>query len=364
MKIYRKIKIKNNEAKSRIINIFGLPFLRVDIKKNSDGSKNKNFSFPFLVKEKKDKEHSYNNRVFYLKVNRNDNYTFTNLQHWIDIIEAMNGKFYIICDNEKLKENILNRVCFASPKINFIKSCKNKKLQNIVKNIATGFWKNATYAHLTTFQHAKKHGIINFWNIDADDTAFCIDPVKCVEALSYVEHYACMNNVNLFSLDMWRSSTHGRHWSFGITFVRGNDMVFDVIEKHCSRKWKDKYGEYVVHYNLDWYLNYLKENKYLSVETFYIENCMFFHCGDTYNVIGSHASFWHEGKIYYPVMSEVYGDKNLGVLDISPDCIKFDIGLQKEYCQNYALKNLTFLSRMPEQLRKLHNISNELCINQ
>ena len=91
---------------------------------------------------------------------------------------------------------------------------------------------------------------------------------------------------------------------------------------------------------------------------------MFFHCGDTYNVIGSHASFWHEGKIYYPVMSEVYGDKNLGVLDISPDCIKFDIGLQKEYCQNYALKNLTFLSRMPEQLRKLHNISNELCINQ
>lgn len=79
-----------------------------------------------------------------------------------------------------------------------------------------------------------------------------------------------------FSLDMWRSSTHGRHWSFGITFVRGNDMVFDVIEKHCSRKWKDKYGEYVVHYNLDWYLNYLKENKYLSVETFYIENCMFF----------------------------------------------------------------------------------------
>lgn len=47
MKIYRKIKIKNNEAKSRIINIFGLPFLRVDIKKIVTVQKIKIFLFLF-----------------------------------------------------------------------------------------------------------------------------------------------------------------------------------------------------------------------------------------------------------------------------------------------------------------------------
>lgn len=357
MSIYQKIKIKNKDAKSRVIKIFGLSLLRFDIKKNDDGTKKKDITLLF-ANDNKNKNKSDTERVFYLKVNRNDNCTFVNLQHWVDIVEAMNGKFYILCDNEKVKDNIFKKVCFNNANVKFIKSCKNKRIKNIVKHIATGFWSNATYAHLTTFYHAKKNGIINFWNIDADDTMFCMEPEKCAQALSYVEHYANMNDINVFSLDMWRSSTHGRHWSFGVTYSRGRYDMFDTIEKYCRSDWKSRYSEYALYYNLDWFFNYLKDSRYLSVETFYIENSMFFHCGDfLYNVIGSHASLWHDGKIYYPVMSGVYGDKNLGILDISKDCIKFDIELQKGYCQNYALKNLTFLNRMPEQLRKLHNIS-------
>lgn len=357
MKIFQKIKIKNKQGKTRIIVIFGFPLLRFDIKKLKDGSKKTDIYLPGFFKDKQN--NSNYNHVFYLKVNRNNNSTFVNLQHWIEIAEAMNAKYYIVCDNDKLKENIYKRVCFANPDIKFLKSCKNKRLKKIVNSIATGVWKNATYAHLTTFFHAKQQGTVNFWNIDADDTVFCMEPEKCAEALNQIEQYACKNDINFFSLDMWRSSTYGRHWSFGVTFVRGNENSFDIIEKKCANNWKNNYTEYAASFNLDWFFNYLKDNGYLSIETFYIENCMFFHCGDFYNVIGSHASLWHDGKIYYPIMSEIYGDKKLGILPVANDCIKFDTGIEKEYCQNYALKNLTFLTRMPEQLKKLHNIPEE-----
>lgn len=336
MKVIRKIKIKSKIGTSKIFQIFGIPMLKSYVKKNQKNLNNKN--------------------VFYLKVNRNNNATFVNLQHWIDIADVLGADYYIVCDNNKLKENIYKKACFNNPDIKFIKSCKNKRLKNIVKNIATGSWKKATYAHLTTFYHAKQHGIVSFWNIDADDTVFCMEPEKCAEALNQIEQYACKNDINLFSLDMWRSCTFGRHWSFGVTFIRGQENPFDIIEKKCTNNWKNNYTKYAASYNLDWFFNYLKDNGYLSIETFYIENCMFFHCGDFYNVIGSYASLWHDCKIYYPIMSEVYGNNKLGSLPVAEDCIKFDTGIEREYCQEYALKNLTVINRLPEQLKNLHNI--------
>lgn len=185
MKIFQKIKIKNKQGKTRIIVIFGFPLLRFDIKKLKDGSKKTDIYLPGFFKDKQN--NSNYNHVFYLKVNRNNNSTFVNLQHWIEIAEAMNAKYYIVCDNDKLKENIYKRVCFANPDIKFLKSCKNKRLKKIVNSIATGVWKNATYAHLTTFFHAKQQGTVNFWNIDADDTVFCMEPEKCAEALNQIE---------------------------------------------------------------------------------------------------------------------------------------------------------------------------------
>ena len=43
-------------------------------------------------------------KIFYLKVNRDENYTYRNLQHWIDIVsEIPEGVAYIICDNETVR---------------------------------------------------------------------------------------------------------------------------------------------------------------------------------------------------------------------------------------------------------------------
>ena len=354
MAVFQRIRIKNNEGKSRVISIFGLPILRTDIKKTSNGSKK---SVTWLLSKNNENDNSNNCHVFYLKVNRIDHYTYVNLQHWVDIADALNAKLYIICDKKKLQKRILKRIYFYSSNVEFIKSYKNKRLKNIVKYIATGNWDKACYAHLTTFYHAKKHGITNFWNIDADDTTFCMSPDMCAQAINQVEEYACNNNINVFSLDMWRSNTAGRHWSFGVTFVRDSSKCFNLVEEYCSDNWKNGYEKYVVSYNLDWFFTYLKDKNYLAIETFYIENCMYIHWGDfLYNILGSNVSLWHNGKIYYPIVTEIFGDKNLGILDISSDCIKFDIGIQKENCQNYAIKNLTCLTHLPVQIKRLHNV--------
>lgn len=46
---------------------------------------------------------------FYLKVNRNEGYTIRNLKHWIDTIKHdRNNAFVIICDNDELRQRILN----------------------------------------------------------------------------------------------------------------------------------------------------------------------------------------------------------------------------------------------------------------
>ncbi len=63
--------------------------------------------------------------------------------------------------------------------------------------------------------HAKENGFKAFWNIDADDTCFCLSPKRMTELLSTTEHYACSNNIHIFSLDMHRSALEGQHWSNG-----------------------------------------------------------------------------------------------------------------------------------------------------
>lgn len=52
--------------------------------------------------------------VFYLKLNRQQNYTFRNLQYWIDIIDCYaDSQVYIVCDNMELKRGIKEKFLLA-----------------------------------------------------------------------------------------------------------------------------------------------------------------------------------------------------------------------------------------------------------
>lgn len=266
--------------------------------------------------------------VYYLKVNRNCDYSIRNLQHWIDIIQNdSEAEIYIICDNDKLKHNILNNVKISSSKIYFITSIKCDETRNIVENTCIEKWYNAGYAHLTTFFHARQNKITEFWNIDADDTFICLLPQRAMNLLKKVTNYAQNNGINLFSLDMWTTvveNVYGTfHWTFGITYTNADFDWFDIMNSHC---YDEKLKKMPLIDNLDKFFTYLALNKKNKIETFYINKLKFIHYSDDlfYRFEGSGFYYWNNKKLILPILYNCIGAKKRGKLKISKKVIKIE----------------------------------------
>ena len=186
---------------------------------------------------------------------------------------------YIICDKENLEQEVLERVEFRDVKVEFLKSNKNTpELDDIVQNITEDAWRNAGYAHMTTFWHAKEHGYTHFWNIDADDTCICLSPERAWEMLSIVEQYVHEKQIDIISLDMWFTQTRSYHWSFGITYVDNTVDWFGNIRKH----YKDEEMKARQPRNVDGYFSCLRVCTELELETFCFNNLKFIHYADDF----------------------------------------------------------------------------------
>lgn len=336
--LFEKIKFNIGRTdESRQINLFSFPIVKyLKSKKN----KHDYLLFPCINKEHDAK----NKEIFYLKVNRNESYSIRCLQHWIDIINEYRADFYIICDNQDLKQRILKQVRFRDKNIKFLKSIKNNKTKKIVSNIATSLWKNATFAHLTPFYHSRINNITKFWNIDADDTMFALYADKVAQIMKEISSYANNNNLNAFSLDMHTSRTHGKHWSFGITYTQNNIDWFQIFMNNKDTSWRKAYLQYDYNFNLDWFFTYLRDNNLAQNETFYIDNLLFIHFGDfLYNTIGSGASIYSKKKIKYPILYEIFGAETLGLIDINKNIIKFNNDLSLNDCQKFMRKYQTYI---------------------
>ena len=157
--MFKKIKIKLRNGFLHQIRLGRFPLFEYGYENG------KNFShFPFLRKPKKDK------LVFYLKVNsRTYNVSLPCLQSWLNIVNEMKGDFYLLCDDDGLEQRILENIVFETSEIKVIHSNRSK-FKKQIKNICSPRWVNAAYAHISVYLHAQKHGIREFWNIDADDT--------------------------------------------------------------------------------------------------------------------------------------------------------------------------------------------------
>ena len=267
-------------------------------------------------------------RAFYLKVNRKEPFALKNLSRWIDAAYLMNADCYIICDDDDLKAQIIESLLLYS-EVRFIKSHVNKELQFIVDSIANRNWKNAAYAHLTSFWDSKERGYKFFWNIDADDTRMCVSIDRMVEILKTVEDYAESNKIECFSLDMWRSETRGKHWSFGITYISNQVEWLKICREKCmdeEYKKMDNEGNQ----NVDWFFTYLKSCNISKIETFYVENMKFIHYSNDFfeKPIGSGLYHWKNGKLNYPILFYGLGIEDIGEYYIAPDIIKIDIGIK------------------------------------
>lgn len=275
--MFKKVKINYTKGKLRQIRFFNLPIIQYEL---TNERKLKQIVFPLFRKVKT------NRPVAYLKINsKNWYYSIFCIHHWINIVSTMGCDFYILCDDIDIEYKLLSEIPFQTSNIKFLKSDRHT-LKKYIKNLCSKRWINAGYSHLTTYLHAKKNNIKEFWNIDADDTSFFEQPEIIANALIQIENLTRQNNFHAMSLDMHRSSFHGLHWTFGVTFTRlevDNDVI-SLIKNIKNNDWAKAYYKHVLNTNipdsnLDAFFTYLKDKNKIKLGTFNINNVYFMHWG-------------------------------------------------------------------------------------
>lgn len=272
----------------------------------------------------------------YLKVNRMSYYAALCVQQWVDVAYSMRAEYYIVCDNKQLEYHLLRNVIFPDENIRFMTSMR-KRLGHISRTLADGQWEKAACAHLTPFYHAKDMGKSKFWNIDADDTMFCLQNNRIARVLEMVQTTADSNEYSSLSLDMWRSVSHGRHWSCGVMYVNDNVDFCHFFNENKDFSWTEVIKGVL---NIDLYFNYLLREKNVKIDSFYVDNAYFIHYGDFLNAPRMLAGVyvWNNGKLTFPICKYIHETR--GVFDI-PGCIKIDIGATKKEGIDFLNHNLS-----------------------
>lgn len=283
------------------------------------------------------------NMVFYLKVNREEPYTYNNLQQWINSIRFFSDyKIYILCDKKSIKEEIVNRIDLYKNEVEFIESNYSNEAIDIVKSFTCETkWEKAGIAHLTTFLHARDNDIEKFWNIDADDTLFCIPPERLALCLNKAGVYADENQIHLFALDMWVSRWTDL-WSFGIVYCDNKINWVENIKRYCNGLWIKENNIF----NIDRLLGYIKKQNLdnCRIESFYYENLKFIHYSNDFikRPVASGLYHFKDGKIFAPILYFGFGLKDIGLIPIDKDVIKFDISItdeeSKQFIINYGME--------------------------
>ena len=274
-------------------------------------------------------------KAFYLKINREQPYTIKNLSYWLQIVALFpDYKKYILCDNDGLAEKVQREINVDWRDIAFIQSEREaEELNYIIQNVANERWKNAGLAHLTTFYHAKKNGVSQFWNIDADDTVFCVTKEKVAEILNTVEDYAMKDEqFGVIGLDMWYTFTKALHWSFGITYTNMDFDWFKVMKEHATDSvFKSNYDKRIQPQNIDGYFSYLRDfvldKQYLK--TFCVNNLRFIHYADDFfkRPISSGMFKWQDDFLILSILAYCFEDETCGKIRIPEDVVKFEINL-------------------------------------
>ena len=279
--------------------------------------------------------------VFYLKVNRDVEYTLSNLRAWIEAISCLsNSKIFILSDNDSLDDKIEERILpdFSACDISMMESDRDtEELKTIAETVTIPHWYNCACSHLTTFFHSKQNGYNSFWNIDADDTFFCVSKERLAEILINAQKYADDMQVGCFSLDMWTSRNRGFAWSFGVTYTSNNiDWVNTMLAHRNDPELNTHFPGHTK--NLDLYFTYLRDTqKELNIGTFCVENLRFVHYGnDMYrNPIGTGFFHWKDGYLRFPLLFFFYGSRSLGKYEIPEDVVLFNINITDK--ESYAL---------------------------
>ena len=272
-------------------------------------------------------------KAIYLKTNRIEDWAIDNLHIWMKIAVSLEYDAYIICDNDHLCD-LISGMEF-SENFTIIRSIRDQEVKPIVEKVTVPRWHKAAYAHLTTFFHAKKMGYDWIWNIDADDTLFCLPIDRVVDCLKQVEEYAIEKRIDCFSLDMWYSKLGGTDWSFGITYSNAQIDWGRIIREYSANYQTGG----LLNENIDNYFHYLRKSGAAKIETWYLENLRFIHFAVDMmrRFVQSGVYHWKDGVLYSPIAG-LFGEMNeVDRFCIVPDTIKFDIGITDEESKKTVL---------------------------
>lgn len=293
-------------------------------------------------------------RVFFLKVNRSKKENVLCIKKWIEVCNELGGRVFIICDSTRIRKIIRKNVAHSDE----IKFCRSKitKIYRLVNKLYSGPWKSATYAHVFPFFYSNKKGIQNHWDIDADDISICLKKERMCEMMRLVECMAEKDKIDMYSIDIWHSRTQGKHWSFGVVYVRNNTSVYEKISSQKDCQWMKDLHNCDDSYNMDWFCTYLRNKEELIVRTFYVENAILIHWGNfILNPLYSSVILWKRGFTYYPVLNEIIGDERLGKVGIN-GMDKVDLNVGDEESRQFIQEFLTDLPLISDRRRVLYGM--------
>lgn len=282
--------------------------------------------------------------VFILKANKYASWSIRCVLHWIEAIRIIpNSAIIILCDNNDLKDRLL---CLDSAlrEDQFVKSKRDSAvLKSIVEtDIFEPYWKNIAYAHLSTFLIAEELECDEFWNIDADDTFFCLTPKRLAEVLISARNEALSKNIDIFSLDMWYSRLFGYHWTFGVTYTNNSPDWLSLMKQHINDISYETYKPEIRSLNIDRYFTYLKDTlSSVCFGTFYCNNLKFIHYSDDMfdKLVTSGFFYWHDGNLFFPLLIDCAGSKESGIRKIAEDCINIEVGISAHENMDFFINN-------------------------
>ena len=279
-------------------------------------------------------------RVVYLKVNRISDFLLDCVECFTEIFKlSPDTKIFFICDNPKTQWVIENQINLQGLDVEWIPSAyDSEELQFLVKRMLIPSWYKAGYAHLTTFLHARDHGYKDFWNIDADDIRFFLEPAKALKIFDEVERVANEKHFKIFALDTFVSYQLGICWTFSVAYTKNNFDWIGTMIKYCSDdKFLQQFYTTVEDRNVDYFMTYLRIMKYVDgIETYYVDSLRFIHeYTDHYSGPMCGMRYCENGRYYNSIMMHELGYGEDGSIKIDDEVHKIDIGITAQDSYDY-----------------------------
>lgn len=240
---------------------------------------------------------------------------------------------YILCDRDVLTDKLKKEIRFPQ-NTKFIQSDRSSKdMLDISHGVLDDSWMKCGKAHLTTILHSKEMGYSGFWNIDADDTYFCLSSKRTYELLSQAVVSAQEKNQDITSLDMHYSESDGNQWTFGVTYIRNQIDWVAKMKEHLDDERRASHKRQLL-VNLDAYFTFIRDiDSSVNIATFYANNLRFIHDNDDVwtNIENSGLSFWKDNILHWPIkefLLQDYEGRSKKVVPEDADAI--EIGITEE----------------------------------